>query len=479
MCVKSSVRIATTRDRRPDVPDAQAQAFEVLRQHYERLLSEGGGGLGPHAVQDPAVQAPDRSLRRLDLLDCGRERPNKPHSYTNNWPPEELVGNHLTQEAVVWSALSIIALLGGTGVVLALSGATHRSLAGTRKNATLTIPIPSEVSLTPAQRTTAWYFFIVAALFCVQTLVGAAAAHYHAETGGFFGYDLASVLPYNLARTWHLQLGLFWVVASFLAAGIYLAPVISGSEPRGQSVLSVTLLAALVVVVVGTLIARCWDPRRAGGRRSNVRAQGWEYLDLARLYQVLLTVGLVIWVFMFRGAPLAAARRAPRQHAVPVLPGRPFGPRLLRGRDRRTRDDFTITEFWRFWVVHLWVEDFLELFTTVMVAYIFVLLGVVLEKTAMTVIYLDIVLYSVGGVIGTMHHLYFSGEPAEHMALGAFFSAAEVIPLTFLTVEAWSFLQLGSARSRAHRRRFRTAGRSCSWCRSASGTSSAPASSGS
>src|SRR4029434_173853 len=92
----------------------------------------------------------------------------------------------------------------------------------------------------------------------------------------------------------------------------------------------------------------------------------------------------------------------------------------------------------------LWVEDFLELFTTIMVAYIFVLLGVVHERVALTLIYLDIVLYSAGGVIGTMHHVYFSGEPAEHMALGAFFSAAEVIPLTFLTVEAWSFLQLGA-----------------------------------
>ena len=111
----------------------------------------------------------------------------------------------------------------------------------------------------------------------------------------------------------------------------------------------------------------------------------------------------------------------------------------------RTGDNFTTTEFWRFWVVHLWVEDFLELFTTVMVAYMFVLLGVVRERIALTVVFLDIVLYSVGGVIGTMHHLYFSGEPAEHMALGAFFSAAEVIPLTFLTVEAWSFLQLGAA----------------------------------
>ena len=111
----------------------------------------------------------------------------------------------------------------------------------------------------------------------------------------------------------------------------------------------------------------------------------------------------------------------------------------------RTGDNFTITEFWRFWVVHLWVEDFLELFTTVMVAYMFVLLGVVRERVALIVVFLDIILYSIGGVVGTMHHLYFSGEPAEHMALGAFFSAAEVIPLTFLTVEAWSFLQLGSS----------------------------------
>ena len=110
----------------------------------------------------------------------------------------------------------------------------------------------------------------------------------------------------------------------------------------------------------------------------------------------------------------------------------------------RTDSHFTTTDFWRFWVVHLWVEDFLELFTTIMVAYIFVLLGVVHERVALKVIYLDILLYSAGGVVGTMHHVYFSGEPSIHMALGAFFSAAEVIPLTFLTLEAWSFLQLGA-----------------------------------
>ena len=107
-------------------------------------------------------------------------------------------------------------------------------------------------------------------------------------------------------------------------------------------------------------------------------------------------------------------------------------------------ENFTTTDFWRFWVVHLWVEDFLELFTTILVAYVFVLLGVIHERTALRMIYLDVILYSAGGIVGTMHHVYFSGEPALHMALGAFFSAAEVIPLTFLTLEAWSFLQLGT-----------------------------------
>ena len=249
-------------------PDAQAQAFEVLRQHYEREVLDrsesGGGGLGPHAVPDPAVRRQIVAFVAWTSWTAAARRPNTPHSYTNNWPPEELVGNQLTQEAVVWSALSIIALLGGTGLVLALFG-RYSSFLGwhAEEKRTLRFRSPSEVSLTPAQRTTAWYFLIVAALFCVQTLLGGATAHYHAETGGFFGYDLASLLPYNLARTWHLQLGLFWVVAAFLAAGIYLAPVISGSEPRGQSVLSVTLLVTGMSLSRMTALNRSLSMARA------------------------------------------------------------------------------------------------------------------------------------------------------------------------------------------------------------------------
>src|SRR5699024_226955 len=104
----------------------------------------------------------------------------------------------------------------------------------------------------------------------------------------------------------------------------------------------------------------------------------------------------------------------------------------------------TVTKASRFWEVHRCVACLPAPSTTVMVPYVFVMLGVVRRKIAIQVILLDVILYSMGGVVGTMHHLYFSGTPVEHMALGAFFSALEVIPLTFLTVEAWTFLQLGA-----------------------------------
>jgi nitric oxide reductase subunit B len=287
----------------------------------------------------------------------------------------------------------------------------------------------------------------MAVLFLIQTLVGAASQHYRAELSGFFGIDLARFLPFNLARTWHLQLAIFWVSTSFLAAGIFLAPLIGGREPKIQKWLAVSLLSALAIVVFGSLAGEYAGIHGLINRGwSWFGTQGFEYLDLGRFWQILLTLGLGFWVLMLY---LALRGRLRTEHkgnmpwlflfsalAIPAF----YSVGLL----ARPEGHFTTTDFWRFWVVHLWVEDFLELFTTIMVACIFVLLGVVAERVALTVIYLDILLYSAGGVIGTMHHLYFSGTPAEHMALGAFFSAAEVIPLTFLTVEAWSFLQLGA-----------------------------------
>ncbi len=428
---------------------AQTEAFAKLTAYYADFFGTPTTkyGLRPSAITDP------RQIKQLTAFFSWSAwagstlRPNLTFSYTNNWPPEPLVANHPTADAIVWSVLSLIALLGGIGLLLAAFGRWNFLGWHGREDQRVSFRAPDEVVLTPAQQSCSWFFLVMALLFFLQVLLGGAAQHYRAEIANFFGFDLARILPFNIARTWHLQLAIFWVSTSFLAAGIFLAPMITGREPRRQHWLSYALLAALAIVVFGSL----------AGEYAGIRGwiqqgwswfgnQGFEYLDLGRFWQILLTVGLVFWVIiLFRGLRgrlgtdhvgnmpwlfFFSALSIPAFYAVGLL--------------ARTDSHFTTTDFWRFWVVHLWVEDFLELFTTIMVAYIFVLLGVVHERVALKVIYLDILLYSAGGVVGTMHHVYFSGEPSIHMALGAFFSAAEVIPLTFLTLEAWSFLQLGA-----------------------------------
>lgn len=436
---------------------AQVHAFEQCRNYYASFFGNPTSrfGLRPGAIRDP------EQIRRLTAFfswtawAASTARPGHPYSYTNNWPPEPLVGNHVTADAIVWSMLSLAALLGGTGLLLAVFGRWNLLGWHGREQQSMSFRPPDEVQLTPAQNACAWFFFVMAALFLIQTLCGGAAEHYRADIQSFFGIDLGRLLPFNVVRTWHVQLSIFWVATSYLAAGIFLAPMIAGREPRGQKPLAYALLGALAIVVVGSLLGEF------GGIQGLIHNswfgdQGFEYLDLGRIWQILLTVGLIFWVaILFRGL----RGRLSAEHtgnmpwlfffsalSIPAF----YGVGLL----ANPGQNFTTTDFWRFWVVHLWVEDFLELFTTILVAYIFVLLGVVHERTALRMIYLDVILYSAGGVVGTMHHVYFSGEPALHMALGAFFSAAEVIPLTFLTVEAWSFLQLGTVQEQKSRTPF-------------------------
>lgn len=426
----------------------QAQAFESLCDYYGRFFSEPTTrfGLRPNAITDSA------SLRQLTAYFswtawlASARRPGLSYTYTNNWPPEPLVDNKPTPDAFVWSVLSLITLLGGIGLMMGAFGRWNLLGWHGRDQQQLTFIPPGQVSLTSAQRSTAYYFLVMTVLFLLQALLGGSVQHYRADISNFFGFDLARILPFNIARTWHVQLAIFWVATSFLAAGIFIAPLIAGREPKGQHYLSYALLGALAIVVFGSLFGEYagifnWIRQRWIWFGN----QGFEYLDLGRFWQVLLSLGLVFWVYMLfrvmRGTLQTehagnmpwmffyAALAIPAFYAVGLL--------------AHPASNITTAEYWRWWVVHLWVEDFLELFTTVIVAYIFVLLGVVRERTALTLIYLDFIIYSIGGVVGTLHHMYFNGTPVEHLAFGAVFSAMEVVPLTFLTIEAWSFLQLG------------------------------------
>ena len=431
--------------------DEQVKAYNDAVGHYTKMFGPDAHshGLKPDLITDPVQVKQVTAFFGWTAWGSSAQRPGHDYSYTNNWPPESLVGNAPTGDLMIWSVLSLIVLIGGTGVMFAIYGRWSQKIGWHSEEApALSFRQPEEIGLTKSQRVVAWYVFTIAALFLVQTLLGALAEHYRADVLSFFGLDLGRLLPFSLARTWHVQLSLFWTAIGLLAAGLFLTPFIARREPKKQHVLVWTLFIAATVVVVLSCLAEGASQHGLSWAKGPLFSQQWEYLDLPFVFQVLLTVALFVWVFIIWRA---MRRRLSNEHvanmpwlfmfaalAIPAF--------YAVGMMARTGTHVTVAEFWRFWVVHLWVEDFLELFTTVMVAYVFVLLGVVRERIALGIIFMDIILYSAGGVIGTMHHLYFSGTPVEHMALGAFFSAAEVIPLTFLTVEAWAFMQLGANR---------------------------------
>ena len=431
--------------------DEQVKAYNDAVGHYTKMFGPDAHshGLKPDLITDPVQVKQVTAFFGWTAWGSSAQRPGHDYSYTNNWPPESLVGNAPTGDLMIWSVLSLIVLIGGTGVMFAIYGRWSQKIGWHSEEApALSFRQPEEIGLTKSQRVVAWYVFTIAALFLVQTLLGALAEHYRADVLSFFGLDLGRLLPFSLARTWHVQLSLFWTAIGLLAAGLFLTPFIARREPRRQHVLVWTLFIAATVVVVLSCLAEGASQHGLSWAKGPLFSQQWEYLDLPFVFQVLLTVALFVWVFIIWRA---MRRRLSNEHvanmpwlfmfaalAIPAF--------YAVGMMARTGTHVTVAEFWRFWVVHLWVEDFLELFTTVMVAYVFVLLGVVRERIALGIIFMDIILCSAGGVIGTMHHLYFSGTPVEHMALGAFFSAAEVIPLTFLTVEAWAFMQLGANR---------------------------------
>ena len=428
---------------------AVAAAYEGWFQHQTDVWveyfsnPEKNGGLTAKTISDPA------ELRQLSAFVAWAawasvvERPGATHSYTNNFPFDPVAGNTPTADAVLWSALSLVFLLGGTAAVLLAFG--KFDYLGWKAKPGYLHPKLLDGRVTPGQRATLKYFAVVALLFLAQTLVGGAVAHYRADPGTFYGLDLAAWLPSNLLRTWHLQLAIFWIATAYVAGALFIAAALGGGDPAGQKKAIDTLFWALVAVVVGSLLGEWVGMRQLLPTLWFwVGHQGWEYLELGRAWQMLLAVALLAWFGLLVRAVVPALRDPERREiaalflcaaiAIPVfyLPAMFF--------DGTTH--FSIVDAWRFWIIHLWVEGFFEFFVTVMVAIIFLQFGVVTRITATRVIYLDAILYFAGGFIGTGHHWYWTGQTSFNMALSALFSALEVVPLMLITLDAWDFVRL-------------------------------------
>ncbi|MDD5657163.1 MAG: cbb3-type cytochrome c oxidase subunit I [Elusimicrobia bacterium] len=424
----------------PETRSYQEQ-IGVWRDYFSRPAQSAG--LPAKFIRD------ETDIRRLTAFFAwtawasAAARPGRAYSYTNNFPYDPAAGNVPTGDAFFWSALSLIPLLAATALVLFAFGKFN--YLGWIGGAEEIHPRIAPGTATESQRATIKYFAVVALLFLAQALVGGVTAHFRADPGNFFGLDLSRWLPSQLARTWHLQLAVIWIATAYVGGGLFLAPALGEHDPPGQVRAVNFLFGALVCVAVGSLLGeRLGLEQRLGRLWFWFGHQGWEYLDLGRAWQILLAAALAFWVaLLLRG--VAPSRNHPERGeisalflysaaAIPLfyLPAMFFG----------SVTNFAVVETWRFWIIHLWVEGFFELFATVMVASIFYELGLVSHLTAARVVYLDAILYLGSGIVGTGHHWYWTGQSSATLALAAMFSAMEVVPLTLLTLDAWDFIQV-------------------------------------
>ncbi|MEN6641942.1 MAG: NADH-quinone oxidoreductase subunit NuoG [Armatimonadia bacterium] len=370
--------------------------------------------------------------------------PGKAYSYTNNFPYDPAVGNGPSGPAILWSGLSLISLLVGIALVLLAFG-RFRVLGWHRAQDLETASHLMREDAGPAERATLKFFVLATAMLLAQTLVGGLLAHYTVDPRSFYGFDLTNLLPSTVLRSWHLQLAILWIATAFVGGGLTIASALGNSQPRWQAAGINLLFLVLLGTVGGSLLGEWAGVKQLlGNLWFWIGNQGWEYLEIGRAWQVMLALGLVLWTLLLVRAVAPARQDRQRREVtnlflltafcIPIfyLPAFFF----------KSTSHFTIVDTWRFFIIHLWVEGFFELFATVMVAMIFLKLGLVSQLTAKRIIYLDAILFLGSGTLGTGHHWYWTGQSAVSMALSATFSAMEVVPLVLLTLEASGFVAL-------------------------------------
>ncbi|SDE26983.1 nitric-oxide reductase large subunit [Riemerella columbipharyngis] len=413
-------------------------SMEKLRDQY---------AIAKHTIKDPERMKQMNAFFAWSTWVCSTNRPNDDVTYTNNWPHEPLIGNIAPASLHLWSGFSVLLLLAGVALLV-----FHHTKNNEEE---LNKVLPTEDPLrkmkpTPSMKATLKYIWIVSLLILVQMLAGVITAHYGVEGTAFYGLPLADFLPQSLSRSWHVQLAIFWIATSWLATGLYIAPAVSGHEPKYQ-VLGVNILfGALLFVVLGSLAGQWFGVMQKLGLVQNFLFghQGYEYVELGRVWQILLLVGLFLWLFLMVRALLPALKKKDGDRHLLILftlsavaIAMFYGAGLMYGRQTH----MAIAEYWRWWVVHLWVEGFFEVFATVVAAFLFTRLGLLRLKSATVSVLFSTIIFLAGGILGTFHHLYFSATPTAVLALGATFSALEIVPLVLIGIEAYHNYQVSKS----------------------------------
>ncbi|MAL03076.1 MAG: nitric oxide reductase large subunit [Arenimonas sp.] len=437
------------------IDDDRLAAIHNVSAHYQSLFSNDPATKSlreAYAMKESTVADAEHRRQMTAFYwwtswTAVTQRPGKEITYTNNWPYDPLVGNEPPSNLFMWTVFSVLFLIAGIALLGWHYAVNHES--DEDPKLPLTDPL-ADVKVTPSMKATAKYFWLVVALFLSQILLGAMTAHYQVEGQDFYGFALSEILPYSLTRTWHTQLAVLWIATAWLGMGLYIGPAISGHEPKYQALGVNVLWVCLIIIVVGSFAGQWFAVMQKLGLANNFwfGHQGWEYVDLGRFWQWFLFLGLGIWLTLVGRCLVPAIRMGGESKSITTLLflstvaiGLFYGAGLLWGEHTH----LSMVEYWRWWVVHLWVEGFFEVFATAVIAFLFTKLGLIKTTTATVAVLFATIVFMSGGVLGTLHHLYFTGTPTAVIALGASFSALEVVPLAYVGFEAYHTFKLGKS----------------------------------
>lgn len=405
-------------------------SFDVLREQYAMMAD---------TLRQPADREALTAFFFWTAWSATTDRPGETDlSYTSNWPHEPLVGNTPTAGTGIWSIASVIFLIAAiAGMILYNSMVREEEDPKPPKNDPL-----FDLKPTGSMKATKKYFYVVIGLILAQVGMGIITAHYAVEGQSFFGFPLAEILPFTVSRTIHTQFAVLWIATAWLATGLYIAPAISGHEPKYQKLGVNVLFYALLFIVVGSTVTGWMGTLQNSGTEFSfwIGNQGLEYTSMGRIWQILLFIGLLFWVTLL-GRGLWPALKTPSESrgliAMVFLAALCIGGFYATSLVWGPRTHYSMIEYWRWWLVHLWVEGFFEVFATAVIALLFTRLGLIRASFAHTAIVLETIVFLFGGILGTLHHLYFTGTPTSVIAIGGMFSALEVVPLAMIGIEAY------------------------------------------
>lgn len=450
------------------IDDAQAYAAREL----QRLVLARFRGEGSEPFHPAGWISDEDELRDLAAFFfwgawvCGAERPGKDYSYTHNWPYDELAGNRPSAQVVLWSAIAVLALVAALGGVLFAYG-RYSTIAGWRASQRETespddrgsdaspraarrddfpgaaiVRTPLDASPSTLQRAT-WKFFVAAAvLFVLQIVAGILTVHDFLGITRVFGVELANALPIPVVRGWHLQLALLWITACWIGSSIFVISTASPHAIAGQRRLVDAMFTLLVVTAVGGLVGVALGPHGLLGEHWNwLGSQGWEFVEQGRLWQAMLFVVIALWAAVLARAVVPVWRSGDAWTLPKWLVWCVACVLLLfvSGFVATPQTNFVIADFWRWAVIHMWVEAFFEVFATALLAYCMVLMRLVSHAAASRIVYLATLLFLGSGLLGISHNFYWNAKPVVTLAIGSVFSTLQVVPLILLTLEAWQF----------------------------------------